>query len=147
MDYEQLSRESLRLIRSIDRCTHSKRSGIGGEVFVLDLLSAQDAPYAPGKIAEMMQVSTARVAALLRSLEAKGFLVRSRQREDKRRIGVSLTKEGEAFLQRQKEKLEKNCATLFCSLGPKDACELVRLLARVEAIVTTQKQEKEAPSV
>lgn len=63
----------------------------GGEFFALSLLLLDDAPGCPSGLRRSMGVSSARIAALLKHLEQKGWISRSADEHDERRVNVSLT--------------------------------------------------------
>ena len=104
--------------------------GIFGEKFVTyHLLHSGHA--LPSEISEVMGISTARVAAALNSLEAKGFITREIDKEDRRKIIVSLTKEGKSRAQNQLDEHTLHMAKMLESLGEHDAKEYVRIQARL----------------
>ena len=74
-----------------------------------------------------MGVSSARIAALLKHLEQKGFIQRRADEFDERRVNVSLTDTGRELInERRREAIERVAAALR-SLGEEDAHEYVRL--------------------
>ncbi|MET8615656.1 MULTISPECIES: MarR family winged helix-turn-helix transcriptional regulator [Streptomyces] len=48
----------------------------------------------PREVGEELRMTSSNVAAALRELEGRGYLVRERDREDGRRVNLSLTEEG-----------------------------------------------------
>lgn len=98
----------------------------GGEFFALSLLLA-GAPSCPSELSRSMGVSSARIAALLKHLEQKGFIQRRADEFDERRVNVSLTDMGRELInERRREAIERVAAALR-SLGEEDAREYVRL--------------------
>lgn len=98
----------------------------GGEFFALSLLLA-GAPSCPSELSRSMGVSSARIAALLKHLEQKGFIQRRADEFDERRVNVSLTDTGRELInERRREAIERVAAALR-SLGEEDAREYVRL--------------------
>lgn len=99
----------------------------GGEFFALSLLLLDDAPGCPSELSRSMGVSSARIAALLKHLEQKGFIQRRADEFDERRVNVSLTDMGRELInERRRDAIERVAAALR-SLGEEDAREYVRL--------------------
>lgn len=74
-----------------------------------------------------MGVSSARIAALLKHLEQKGWISRSADEHDERRVNVSLTDAGRELINsRRRDAIERVSAALR-ELGEEDAHEYVRL--------------------
>ncbi len=114
----------------------------GGEFFVLSLL-LHSAPSCPSELSRSMGVSSARIAALLKHLEQKGFVQRRTDEHDERRVIVSLTGAGrELICKRRREAIERVAAALR-SLGEDDAREYVRLQQKMLEALTASKGIKE----
>lgn len=74
-----------------------------------------------------MGVSSARIAALLKHLEQKGWISRSADEHDERRVNVLLTDAGRELINsRRREAIERVSAALR-EIGEEDAHEYVRL--------------------
>ena len=71
--------------------------GAGGIMRMLCCAKEGDDPVTAGAIAEELHVSTARVAALLKNMEAKGLIARERAISDARVTVVTLTPRGRAL--------------------------------------------------
>ena len=77
--------------------------GIGN---VLLFLMSSGREVSAGEISEYMDVSTARVAVLLKKMSEKGLINKHSDPEDKRKVMVSITPKGvEAFEERKNEVL------------------------------------------
>jgi len=50
-----------------------------------------------GKISQLLYLDTGTLSPLLKSMEKKGFIQRTREKEDERVVTISITKEGEAL--------------------------------------------------
>lgn len=75
--------------------------GIGN---VLGFLLHSDHVVSAGEISEYTNVSTARVAVLLKKMEDKGLITKEADPADKRRVLVSITEQGRnVFFEKQKE--------------------------------------------
>ena len=119
----------------------SVREGTRGEMFVLEFVRSRGQAL-PGEISRAMQVSTARIAAVLGQLEGKGLLVRTPFKEDHRKVTVSLTAAGEETIRAHYEKMRTHVSEIFCLLGEEDSDELIRILKRVKAIIDQQIAEQ-----
>ena len=99
--YVELSRELFEQLARMRRGMHpSARNSMRGEMAVIRVLHlaaiAREADPTPSQIAESSHLSPARVANVLRALEEKGWITRSHDTRDRRRVTVTLTTIGEA---------------------------------------------------
>ena len=85
----------------------------------------------PSILADVLDVTPARIAAILRSLEKKDFIFRGIDLEDKRRVVVELTEKGKDFAEKLKNDIEEHSLALFESLGESDAGEFLRLIRKI----------------
>jgi len=82
-----------------------------------------------------LNISSARVAAALNSLEEKELITRRINVDDRRKIIVELTPKGVEYLEeRQREHFER-IKSILVQLGEKDAKELVRILGRIAEVL------------
>lgn len=81
------------------------------------------------KLGECLFLDSGTLTPVLKKLEAKGFLKRSRSKEDERNLIVTITPEGEAL----KEKAVSVPAQMGCcvNLTSEEAAQLYRLLYKV----------------
>jgi DNA-binding MarR family transcriptional regulator len=77
-------------------------------------------------LGEMLYLDSGTLTPLLKKLEEKGYVLRSRCQEDERVLDVSLTPEGEALKEKAKSVPESMMSCL--SISPEDAAELARIL-------------------
>lgn len=137
MDYTPLAREYLEHLADVNKTAamarQLRRAGdvMCGELFVMLLMRRCGGSVYPGHISREAQISTARVAALLNSLEKKGFISRSPSENDRRMSVVSLTEDGRAYADEKSVEIIGRHAAALRSLGERDAKELVRLLGRL----------------
>ena len=106
------------------------RDGIFGEKLVVYHLFRKGNAL-PSEISEAMGISTARIAAALNSLEDKGYVSRVIDKEDRRKIIASLTKEGKIAAQHQINEHMQHMVKMIESLGEHDAKEYVRIMTRI----------------
>lgn len=101
MDRKQAAQEILTgLLNLIGQKSASQvqRSG-RGETMALHRIAQYPEITTPGELAKRMGVSSARVAALLSALEAKGWIKRQADPADRRRVQVMMTPAGKEHIQ------------------------------------------------
>lgn len=82
-----------------------------------------------GEMGEFLYLDSGTLTPLLKKLEDKGLVVRTRSLADARRVDVALTEEGSAMRERARE---VPLAMGQCvNIEPDEAAELVRLLRKV----------------
>lgn len=106
-----------------------------GEIFVLQCVYQYKGELAPGEISNIMDISSARIAATLNSLEKKGLITRQIDLSDRRRIIVELTPAGEDRAEKHNQFVMEDTATLLGLLGERDATEYVRITERLAELI------------
>lgn len=99
-----------RLFDHVDRT----KAGIGA---VIRILHQAECPVTAGAIAQIMGVSTARVTVLLKKLEAKGLIVRERDRLDARVTKVRLSEQGVQVDERLRAELSQKIGAVIDAVG------------------------------
>lgn len=110
---------------------------MSGEIFAIFYILYQKEDVRPTKIAKEMEISSARVAAMLNSLEKKKLISRKRSDIDKRKINIELTKSGTDLAQKTKEDVLHQVSSMLEFLGEEDAKELVRIMSRLAKYMDT----------
>lgn len=87
----------------------------------------RDEPSCPSELSRSMGVSSARIAALLKHLEQKGWISRSADEHDERRVNVSLTDAGRELINRRRREAIERVSAALREIGEEDAHEYVRL--------------------
>ena len=87
-----------------------------------------------------MKTSTARTAAALRSLEAKGCILRSIDKNDRRRVLVELTAFGSKKVEELRKNLYDGAVYALNALGD-DAEEFIRLIDKLTDPTPAKKGE------
>ncbi len=136
MDYMQMAGEFLRIM------AEQIKSAVGretvkqtqGELLALYYLYEWDRGIFPQTLSREMHVSSARIAAMLRDMEEKGWIVRGTDPENSRRILVSLTQRGRDEAMARRERSVGVLAKIFERLGSEDTGELIRILKRMNEI-------------
>lgn len=118
------------LNRKINRTV---QDSIRGEYGVLRYLMYVQDNVSAGILTEQLHVVPGRMTDILKSLEAKGFIRRHRDEEDKRKVNVCITDAGKVEAEEKRTYISKEYQGLFEILGKKDTKELIRLLKIVLA--------------
>ena len=112
------------------------RAGLGG---VMRLLYMEKEPITAGAISEKLGISTARVAVLLKKLEAKGTISRLRDPADARKTLVQLTDSGMEWIQETWKKIRDQMGKMIDTIGEE------RLMEFIEVGIEIRKIMKELP--
>lgn len=105
-----------------------------GENLMLAILMEMGGKATPGELIQYTECTAARLTAIAKSLESKGFVKRIQNSEDKRSTIIEMTSEGiSKFMLLQKEAIE-SILNLIEKLGENDAREFVRLVQRLSEI-------------
>lgn len=103
-----------------------------GECRLLFVLNVnRDQAMQPGQIAKLLNISTARVASILRTLEAKGMLVRTTCDEDKRKTFVVITDKGSEYIETKRANITGFIDRTFEKLTEEEREEFVRLTKKL----------------
>ena len=143
MDYEALARAMLSKMYTLNK-TRPQRTlneAMRGETFVLQYIIHSGGPVLPSEISHFMNISTARTAAALNSLERKGLVTRRIDPADRRRILVELTGQGKAFASEKQAHMLLHATKMLEQLGETDSVELLRILGRVTDIMAKLHEE------
>lgn len=87
------------------KVTETLQDGFTGMYFVLRILEDAENELSAGDIAEAFNVTTARTAVILATLEKKGFITKTKSSQDARRTIVKITDAGKSALEERKEKV------------------------------------------
>lgn len=83
-----------------------------GEIGGLGYLAFEKDEATAGELSEKLNVTTARVAKILNSLEAKGYIKRTEDNQDKRKTLVVITQNGETLAKKAKKEVIDKLYTL-----------------------------------
>ncbi|AJH00137.1 hypothetical protein LF65_03580 [Clostridium beijerinckii] len=133
MSYESLAHEFFQVMQQVHGRNTQKRvsDSMNGENFVLSYISQHEGDVIPSDIANAMGTTSARIAAVLNSLEKKGMVTRRIDEIDRRRILVNLTDLGTEEVRIQDELRLSYVINMFKVLGEDDAKEYVRLTKKL----------------
>ena len=131
-DRKTLAEEYLEKMFLFHKASHQQKIDrtIRGEICALYFI-ANFNKAVPGDISSFMDISSARIAAVLNNLEKKGYIVREIDSDDHRRTRLNLTREGNDFIKEIKREVIKEIEKVFNLLGEHDAQELVRITDKI----------------
>lgn len=102
-----------------------------GEVLALNYLAANGKQAYPKDMSKALMLTTARIAAMLKSLEGQGMVTRTPDPADNRQVIVSLTKKGAALVEERLSGMVHSVAKMLEALGEEDAKAYVRIQAKL----------------
>ena len=106
-----------------------------GEAFVLHYVSRRGGNVLPGEISQEMDVSSARIAAALNSLEKKGLIIREIDRSDRRQILVAITQKGKNAAEDHYRTVLGIAGQMLELLGEDDAKDYVRIMKKLAEVL------------
>ena len=146
--FEQVAREQVRAMI----LNHARREDLSqvfsqGEMRLLGCLNAGADGRTAGELSTLLDLSTARIAAMLNNLERKGAITRARDTADRRRVVVRLTEQGRHEVQTSFNEAVACLSEVYRRMGEADTRELLRLSDRAGAIAQQiyEEQKEDAP--
>ena len=107
------------------------RASAFGQDRILIYLYKENDHILVGDLTNELQMSTGRIANILKELERNGYILRIQQREDKRKYEVCLTKSGENYSRELYADMVSNHRALMEQLGETDGEQLLKLSEKV----------------
>lgn len=146
--FEQIAREQVRAMI----LNHARREDLSqvfsqGEMRLLGCLNAGADGRTAGELSTLLDLSTARIAAMLNNLERKGAITRARDTADRRRVVVRLTEQGRNEVQTSFNEAVACLSEVYRRMGEADTRELLRLSDRAGTIAQQiyEEQKEGAP--
>lgn len=102
-----------------------------GEVLALNYLAANGNWAYPKDMSKALMLTTARVAAMLKSLEGQDMITRTPDLSDSRQVVVCLTQKGIALVEERRTGMIHSVAKMLEALGEEDAKAYVRIQSRL----------------
>lgn len=102
-----------------------------GTGFILGHLRDSDHEVVAGELARELGVSTARIAALLKTMEKNGLIIRQRSAEDARRTVVKITRAGIEYNERIREFIISRMELLIEKVGAEELEEFIRISDKI----------------
>ena len=146
--FEQVAREQVRAMI----LNHARREDLSqvfsqGEMRLLGCLNAGADGRTAGELSTLLDLSTARIAAMLNNLERKGAITRARDTADRRRVVVRLTEQGRHEVQTSLDEAVACLSEVYRRMGEADTRELLRLSDRAGEIAQQiyEEQKEDTP--
>lgn len=105
--------------------------GYKGMYVLLRLVHESDNQITAGDLAKLMNVSTARIARALNTLENKKFIIRNKDTYDARKVIISLTNDGEKALKERNIQVTTMIGPMFNQLTKEEINNLFFLLKKL----------------
>jgi DNA-binding MarR family transcriptional regulator len=110
------------------RVNRSVQDSVRGEYGTLHYLTYIKNGESAGELSKYLHIVPGRMTDILSSLEYKGYIVRTRDKADRRRVVVNITKDGITEEKKRRDAIRQESQGLLKKLGRKDTLELIRLL-------------------
>ena len=94
-----------------------------------------------GQISQMVDLTPRAITGLMKGLEHKKYIVRSKDKKDQRVIWVKLTPAGTSFMKIARPDTASKLTSLFSVLSKKEQVELVRIIEKLTDHMKTQIDE------
>lgn len=134
MDYEEAAHRLITYSRAFAHGSLSHAYGLSvGEAPVLERLASKG-PSSPSDLAADLGFTRSRMSRILDSLQAKGFVERTADERDRRRVVVRATERGRDHSVRKRSEGVSELASTLEGMGEHDVKELVRVLERAYRI-------------
>ena len=116
------------IMSNVQKDIHEKMNRANkGELFVLHFLSMNNTAVLPSELSVALNSSTARISALLGSLEKKNQIERNIDKNNRRNILVTITEAGRVRVKTEMTEIEENLAYVFMEMGEANTAEFLRL--------------------
>ena len=107
-------------------------AGIGA---VLRFLHENDAPVTAGQISSALNISTARVAALLKKMTNRELIIKETGVQDARTTLVSLSPKGAKSASCMQEDLYRQVGNLIDRIGSERLCEYIAIAKEIHSVL------------
>lgn len=130
---EKLAKEVIRCVHSIGKHHPHKQinDSVRGENMALGFIKAEGGSTYPKEIELAMGISSARVAAIIKKLEQRGFVTRTGDKVDRRKTLVALTEKGQKVAEETESKIIYTLDQMFEVLGEEDSENFVRIIDKL----------------
>ncbi len=102
-----------------------------GKLMILKVLACDNKEYTAGDLAKVLNVSTARIATAINSLESKGYVVRNRPAHDGRKVIIAITDTGVQALQKYSSAVNVTMQDLFGRLTDEELKTFILLCKKL----------------
>lgn len=106
--------------------------GYKGLYVILKVIRNNNGEVIAGDIASELNISTARVAVALKTLEKKKYIVKHKGKDDARKTVVSLTKLGSEVLENREKEIIDLIEKLLSNLSDNEIEQLINIIDKVK---------------
>lgn len=145
MEYDTLITRFGELNKRMLKTSYFKMSNdtYSGEGLILSYLCHNNEEATPAELSVALEVSTARIAALLNKMEARGLIQRKKHQRDRKSTTVCLLSEGRNVYEQRQTQFRHSVREFFETLGEEDAKKFVELQEKMAAFMSEKKTELE----
>ncbi len=140
MNYEELAELLFKQLKSNTSTTLAEvlNDFNRGEVGVLSYLAFDKNKASAGELSEILNVSTARIASVLNSLESKELINRKEDTLDKRKTLVVITNKGSKLAREAKQEVIDKIINVIKEIGYEDIKEYTRIALKIREVLNKQ---------
>lgn len=133
MSHEDLLKEIIKTFEGMNKSKAFLESlqSVKGEKVLLIYLFESKGLSTPSELAQRLNVSAARIAAILKTLEGKSLIERITDEADKRRVTVRLTESGTQLVEGIRTHALSRALEILEKLGEEDSLEFVRIIKKI----------------
>lgn len=106
-----------------------------GEFGLLNYIYFETKEVSAGMLSEKLKVSTARIASILNSLEAKKLIKRQMGTDDKRKVVVEITTEGKEIIKKYQEEVVNKVSYIISRIGQEKAKQYFDIMLEINSII------------
>lgn len=106
-----------------------------GEFGLLNYIYFETKEVSAGMLSEKLKVSTARIASILNSLEAKKLIKRKIGTDDKRKVVVEITTEGKEIIKKYQEEVVNKVSYIISKIGQEKAKRYFDIMLEINSII------------
>ena len=109
-----------------------------GEIGVLSTLAFDQNPVTAGELSEKLNVTTARIARILNSLESKQYIRRKNDRIDRRKTFVTITKKGKELADSTKKEIMDKIIQVIQEVGYDEIQTYISIVLKIRSVLNNQ---------
>lgn len=106
-----------------------------GEFGLLNYIYFETKEVSAGMLSEKLKVSTARIASILNSLEAKKLIKRKIGTDDKRKVVVEITTEGKEIIKKYQEEVVNKVSYIISRIGQEKVKQYFDIMLEINSII------------
>ncbi len=116
-------------------CFHNFDMSTAGIRAILKILNETDGKVTAGDLSEHMKVSTARIAVLLKKMEAKGLIEKGHDSADGRVVVVKLSNQGKELADKFKANLYAHIGEMIDKIGMSRMLEFAAVSNEIQSLM------------